>query len=326
MDPTLDKKPMLSRVADSLYWMSRYLERAEHTARLIDVYLNLSLEESDAARSRERWARLLGGLHVKDEGEVSVDMSMRALTFDPESQSSIVGCIAAARENARQVREQISTEMWRELNRLYLHVRDVNYDRVLVVEPHDFYLSVRERTHLIQGITDSTMSHGQGWQYIQLGRCIERAAAVAGLLDVHYQVFAHHSNSVAFDDYIEWLGLLKSCTAFEAYTRVYSAEIRPHLVAEFLLLNEEFPHSVRYAADCIQDALDSIAEDTGTRRSTRVNRLAGRLRAALSFDQIDEIIDSGLHKYLQDIQRQCAIIHEAAYATYVAYSIESALQ
>jgi uncharacterized alpha-E superfamily protein len=179
---------------------------------------------------------------------------------------------------------------------------------------------------LHQGITDSTMNHGEGWHFIQVGRFIERASATATLLDVHFNEFADaKGQSTGPRQYLDWVGLLKSCTAFEAYCKVYTAELRPDRIAEFLLLNAECPRSVRFAADRVQTAFQAIAEATGTRKAGRVNRLAGRLRAALNFGQIDEIIEGGLHDYLSNIQRQCAQIHTAIQQTYVAYSIESAL-
>jgi uncharacterized alpha-E superfamily protein len=308
---------MLSRVADSLYWMSRYLERAEHTARVLDVHVNLALEQPEKAPHRLR--QLSDCLHTPSDGDSFA--FVHRLTFDLSTDASIVASIAAARENARQVRERISSEMWQELNRLYLHVKSADSGSAFEIEPHVFFQDVKSGAHMFQGITDSTMSHGEGWQFIQLGRSIERVISVAALLDAYFK----DVESLHIGDYFDLMGLLKCCTAFEAYNKVYMADLRPAHAAEFLLLNEEFPHSVRFAADRIQDALNAIAYSTDTRKSSRVHRLSGKLRAALSYNQIDEIMSDSLHSYLNDVQKQCSDIHTAIYETYIAYPITSAL-
>ena len=319
---------MLSRVADSLYWTSRYLERAEHTARLVDIGLNLMLDQSEAAVER-RWGRLLDSLHAPPllTGTSDAYQIAEAMTFDISNETSIVACIAAARENLRQVREQISSEMWEQLNRLFLQVKETRLDEIWRVTTHEFFRSVKEGSHLFQGITDATMNHGEGWQFIQVGRYIERAAATSTLLDVYTNDLMPRGDppDVPQRNYLDWVGLLKACTAFEAYCKVYTADLRPERVVEFLLLNPECPRSVRFAAESVQAAFQSIAEATGTRKAGRVNRLAGRLRAALGFGQIDEILEAGLRAYLNDVRQQCAQLHEAVIQTYVAYQVESAL-
>ena len=309
--------------------MSRYLERAEHTARLIDVGLNLMLDQTAAAAER-RWGRLLGSLHAPPQlaGASNAHFITQAMTFDAANETSIVSCVAAARENLRQVREQISSEMWEQLNRLHLQVRETRLDDIWNVSTHEFFRSVKEGAHLFQGITDATMNHGEGWQFIQVGRYIERAGATCTLLDVYAGelMVPEDADAGGPKTYLDWVGLLKACTAFEAYCKVYTADLRPERIAEFLLLNAECPRSVRFAADVMQAAFQSIAEATGTRRSSgRVNRLAGRLRASLGFGQIDEIMETGLHAYLNEVRKQCAQIHDAIVQTYVAYPVETAL-
>ncbi len=317
---------MLSRVADSLYWMSRYLERAEHTARLLDVNLHQMLDQSPETAG-QRWVRVLASLHAPAPtcGNPDAYQITHTLTFDPQNKNSIVACIAAARENARQVREQISSEMWEQLNRLYLHVRRTEMDEVWNGEPHQFFQAVKEGAHLFRGITDATLSHGEGWQFIQVGCFLERAAATAALLDVHFGAFLATRPPTTALNYLEWVALLKSGTAFEAYCKVYTADIKPECIAEFLLLNADWPRSVRFAADTIQSALQAIAAATGTRNAGRAERLAGRLRAALDYGQVDEIMADNLHAYLESIQRQCAAIHTAIHQIYIAYPVETVL-
>lgn len=319
---------MLSRVADNLYWMSRYLERAEHTARLIDVNLDQRLDQT-AEDTNQRWERLLASLHIPPvENEMNDAYSItEALTIDASNDSSIVSCIATARENARQVREQISSEMWEQLNRLFLQIKHTSMEDVWYAEPHDFLTSVKEGVHLFQGITDATMSHSEGWHFIYVGRFIERASATAALLDVHFRALLQgqeNDTSVPLD-YLGWVGLLRSCAAFEAYCKVYTATIQPNSIAEFLLLNAEFPRSVRFAASMNQAALQAIAKSTNIRNAGRAERLAGRLRAALDYDQIEEIMYSDMHAYLENIQRQCTQIHTAIHHVYIAYPIDVAL-
>jgi len=318
---------MLSRVAESLYWMSRYLERAEHTARLLDLNLNLMLDQAPDPDGL-RWPRLLESLMVVLPARAKTDAYSMAqvLTFDAKNKASIIGCMNAARENARQVREQISSEMWEELNQLYLQIKRAGASKKWQASPHLFFRSVKEGAHLFQGITDSTLSHSEGWHFIQVGRFIERASATAALLEAHVgELYEPVDSEAERSDYLDMVGLLKSCTAFEAYCKVYTADLSPDRIAEFLLLNSDFPRSVRFAAEMIQTALNEIAELAETRKNGRANRLAGRLRAALSFSQIDEIMGGGLRPYLNDIQRQCAQIHTAIYQQYVSYPIEAAL-
>ncbi len=314
---------MISRDADSMYWMSRYLERAEHTARLLDVNLNLMLDQSPASGGK-RWERLAASLNTKLPAEAHDASSItQAFTFDASNPASIVACVAAARENARQTREQVSSEMWEQINRLYLQVRQTNLSEIWNAQPSDFFRAVKQGAHLFQGITDSTMGHGEGWHFIQLGRSIERAGATARLLDVYFgKLLDGRASGSEISDHLEWIGLLKSCTGFEAYCKVYTADLRPERIAEFLLLNAEFPRSVRFAGDSIETALRSIGQLT-QRKAERLDRLAGRLRATLSYGQIDEILAGGMHVYLESIQSLCAQIHGAVYLIYITYPIES---
>jgi uncharacterized alpha-E superfamily protein len=309
-----------------LYWMSRYLERAEHTARLIDVNLQLRLDQSPEAGAG-RWLRLLEACQVPppENGKIGSTALTHILTLDRTNESSILSCVAAARENLRQVREQCSTEMWEQLNRLYLQVNSTTSSEAWLLHSHIFFRAVQDGAHLFQGVTDSTMSHGEGWQYIQLGRFVERTDALARLIGTHFRSLSHPlDQAVESEDYIEWVGLLKSCAAFEAYCKTYTAELRPLRVAEFLLLNPEFPHSVRFSVDMVHAALAAIGDMT-ERKAEQPVRLAGRLQATLSFSQIEEIMASGATGYVDSIRWQCAHAHTAIHQVYFDYSVESAL-
>jgi len=317
---------MLSRVADSLYWMSRYLERAEHTARLLDLNLNMTLDQSSQV-TEQRWQLVMSSLRSAGPDVDPCDAYCLTdhLTFNTDNKVSLVSCITAARENVSQVREQISSEMYEQLNQLYLEVRRARIDHIYA-QPHEFYRPVKEGSHLFQGLTDSTMAHGEGWHFIQLGRYIERASATATLLDVNLRTMLDSPDqSAGGQDYISWVALLKSCTAFEAYCQTYTADLRPDRIAEFLLLNSELPRSVRFASEMIETSLRAVARLAGSSQTGRAERLAGRLRATLDYSQVDEIMADNIHHYLENIQRQCAQIHNAVQQQYIAYSIEAAL-
>jgi uncharacterized alpha-E superfamily protein len=323
---------MLSRVADSLYWMSRYLERAEHTTRLLDVNLNLMLDESESA-AEQRWQRVLLALGNPKDVEWTGDpyALTRLLTFDTEYKASIVSCIISARENARHVREQISTEQWHKLNTLYLEVTGPKLKGQRngsgIETPTEFLQQVMEAVHQFQGVSDSTMSHGEGWQFIQVGRYIERASATGMLLEAYHEDLWQLGEVGATEgnEYLEWMGLLRSATAFEAYCKVYTADLTPERILEFLLLDAEFPHSLRFSIDSLQQALVAIDKESAVSRAEPLRRIAGRLQASLSYSSVDEILSGDVIAYLRAIQAQLREIHGTIYELYVDYSIQAAL-
>jgi uncharacterized alpha-E superfamily protein len=315
---------MLSTVADNLYWMSRYLERAEHTARLLDVNVHGALDQTPEG-ARRRWDRLAASLHLAPTGEGLDGRSITQMcALDTANPESIVSCVAAARDNAREGWEQISSEMWEQINRLYLYVSKVNIDDIYRGEPHAFFAAIKQGAHLFQGIADSTMSHGEGWQFIGVGRGLERATATTNLLGAHFRSADEDLDGEALA-YLEWVGLLKSCTAFEAYVKCYSADIQPQSIAEFLLLNTEFPRSVRFVCTGIRSGLGAIGRTTQARGAARPERLAGRLLASLEFSQIDEIMADDFQGYLAYIRQECEHIHTAIHQTFIRYPVAAAL-
>ncbi len=317
---------MLSRVADHLYWMSRYLERGQHTARLLDVTLDMIPDRSAVAVARS-WDRLFAALHVSLPPAIPrrPRLLTNFLAFDPDNELSIVHHITASRDNARQVRELVSSEMWEQINRLYLEVRRANIGKIWG-QSSDFFYAVKQGAHLFQGITDSTMDRGEGWHYIQLGQYLERATNVASLLDIYLGQPASAAPPLhATDVYLEWLGLLRSCTAFEAYCKVYSAELRPDEVAEFLLLNDTFPFSVNFAATQIRAAVAEIADRTDTRKNNPLLRSAGRLKAMLDYQEIGQLLSADLPGYLGEVQGLGESIHQGLHQTYIAYPVEEKL-
>ena len=318
---------MLSRVADSLYWMSRYLERAENTVRQLDVTMSLLLDSSETTADT-RWNRLLTSLGnprgVQWQGDF--DAMTRSLIFDSTNAVSLTTCIGAARENARQVREELSTEQWQRLNRLYHQMHSPQAQAQFRANMNDFLASIVDGIHLFKGVSDTTMIHGEGWQFIRLGRYLERAYATATLLEVYQESLLdlperEHSGY----QYLELVGLLRCCTSFEAYCQVYTADLSPDRILEFLLLNRDFPHALRYSIDGVRQSLEAIQRSGGRRPPDDLHAAAGKLHAMLRYTTINEILEGNPGAFLHSIREQCQQIHELLYRYYVQYSIQSAL-
>ena len=318
---------MLSRVADSLYWMSRYLERAENTARQLNVTLSLMTDTSGAGEEA-RWQRLMASLGRPD-GMIwsgGVESMARTLLFDTVNTLSVTFSVNAARENARQMREEISTEQWQRLNRLFHQIRSPQIRSQFSVSINDALASIIDGIHLFKGVSDTTMIHGQGWQFIRLGRYLERAYALATLLAVYQpSLFSPPAAGDSSYQYLELVGLLRCCTSFEAYCQVYTADVVPDRILEFLLLNPEFPHAIRYCADGMRQAIESIQRTGGRRPPDDLTAVLGRMHAMLGYTNINEILAGNPAHFLHTVREQCLRIHEMIYTHYVHYSIQSAL-
>jgi uncharacterized alpha-E superfamily protein len=318
---------MLSRVADSLYWMSRYLERAENTVRQLDVTMSLMLDPGGAS-AEIRWQRLVASLgNPADLGwDGDFDSMARKLVFDDENHASVTYSIDFARENARQVREEISSEQWQRLNRLYHQIHAPAAQNQFGVNLSDFLASIVDGIHLFKGVSDTTMIHGQGWQFIRLGRYLERCYSTATLLEVFQpELLTVPEREHSGYQYLEQVGLLRCCTAFEAYCQVYTADISPQQIVEFLLLNKDFPHAIRYCVDGSLNALECIQRGSDRRQSEELRSAIGRLHAMLGYTTVGEILDGGAAGFLHRIREQCMTIHEIIHRFYVQYSIQSAL-
>ena len=300
--------------------MGRYLERAEQMARVIDVRLDLGLDRRSSGWDFS-WLYAGACVELPAVPPSSPKELFDELMFEPTGRHSVGACVTMARDNARQVREEISSEMWEDLNALYLRLLDARADRRR--SPRSNYVPrlVVNGVHLFGGVTDETMGHGEGWQFLQVGRFLERAGATAALVDLYFS----SGGPLLPGSHSEWAGLLKACSALEAYCRCYTADLRPERIAEFLLLNAEFPRSVRFAAHRVESALKALAVLTARGSGGRAERIAGRLHASLDYGQVDEILSDDPHAYLDTIGRHCAQIHAAVSQSYVMYSIESAL-
>ncbi|MGB8366183.1 MAG: alpha-E domain-containing protein [Rhizomicrobium sp.] len=316
---------MLSRVADSLYWMGRYIERAEHTSRMLAVRLESMVEQSkdDASRS---WARVAAALSAEEFADRASDpfAITGALSLARYNPSSLLNSLGLARDNARQVREQLSTDIWEHLNRLYLRLQPVTVDSIWGHQPAKLFRETLENLYMLDGVIFTTLRHGEGWYFLELGRYIERAQLVSRLLDIHFGTEAHGESAKPLK-YADLLALLKYCTAFEPYCKEHTAAIKPERIAEFLLFDAEFPHSVKFAVDRMREALAHVAPGAPPARRAACERLAGRLKAAVDFGQIDELIGGSIDAFLSEISRHCEHIHEAVYAAYIAYGAETVL-
>jgi uncharacterized alpha-E superfamily protein len=315
---------MLSRVADSLYWMSRYIERAENDARLLDVNLQLLLDLGGEAAAMEHWAPVIASLEETDLFDSLYDAAdersvTEFLTLQKENPNSILSCLTLARENARTTREQISSEMWEQINRLYLFVQSESAKHLLDSSPHEFFKRVIEGSHLFQGVTDSTMTQGEGWDFIRIGKFLERADSTSRILDVKYHILLPSGEDVGGNvDTIQWMAVLKSCSALEAYCKLYVSQVAPWKVAEFLITNREFPRSLRFCVDSLDHTLHRISGVDESRYANEAERLSGRLRSDVGYVTIGEIFELGLHEYLDAIQERLVEVSNAMHATYCA--------
>jgi uncharacterized alpha-E superfamily protein len=308
---------MLSRVAESLYWMSRYLERAEDVARIIAVNFQASLDAPGVSQELA-WEPLISitgdaGLFRQLYQAANAPSVTGFLTRHPENPNAILSCVGRARENARAVREQISREMWEEINRLYHLVSVADLDEI-TRNPYNFFSHIRNGSHLFQGVTDATMAHGEGWEFIQAGKFLERADKTARILDVKYGALANTGGEGAPLISLQWIALLKSCSAFEPYRRSHS-QLQPWRVVDFLLFDRQFPRSVAFCLEQTRASLVRISGGSPDRPSNPAERLLGRLCAELMYLDIREAL-ADLHVYLDDMQRKVNAIGEALAQSY----------
>ncbi len=313
---------MLSRVADSIYWLNRYVERAENIARFVDVNLNLILDSPPEVT--EQWEPLVvttGDLNFFKQryGEATADNVIQFLTFDSNYSNSILSCLYNARENARSIREIISSEMWEQVNAFYLMVKEAA-DRQLVLNLPEFFKEVKMASHLFSGVMDATMTHNEGWHFGQMGRFLERADKTARILDVKYFILLPSVKDVGSTlDEIQWMALLKSASAYEMYRKkTCHHRITPINVVEFLILDADFPRSIRFSLTTAEKSLHEITGTPSGSWKESVERSLGRLRAELDYLTIEEIVNLGLHEFLNQMQGQITDVGNKIYSTFFA--------
>ena len=318
---------MLSRVANCLYWMSRYIERAENIARIVDVNLQLLLDLRDLNEQRlaEHWLPIVQTTGDEEQffelhKKATVQNVTEFLIFQTENPNSIVSVVCSARENARMVRDQITVELWEELNRLYWFVRTPQAREMWRESPADFFQQIKAGSLHIAGLTDATLIHNEGWWFAQAGTFIERADKTSRILDLRYQTLPERGvpKAISQQETLEWSAILRSCSARDAYRSVHGAEVNPVRVAEFLLHSEEFPRSVEFSVVEVNRALRHISGVGDGKFCNDAEKLAGRLVAELQFGSIDEIFDRGLHGYLDELQAKLNAIGEALFNAYIS--------
>lgn len=312
---------MLSRVANSIYWLSRYTERAENVARIIDVNLQMMLDLPSG--SNQQWMPLVSISGDDDAfaaryAAPTRENVIKFLALDPENPNSIVSCLRAARENARTVREAISSEMWEHVNTSYLAVTAAAASQTLIHSPYSFFSEVKKASQLFDGVTEATMLHGEGWHFYRMGRLIERADKTSRLLDVKYYILLPSLTDIGtpLDD-IQWAAVLRSASALEMYRKRHG-HIAPDNIVKFLVLDHEFPRSIHH---CLTAANDSLHQLSGTPMGMYRNlaeQRFGQLRAELAYADIEQIIARGLHEFLDSFQRKLNLADQCIYDIFFA--------
>jgi len=310
---------MLSRVAESVYWMSRYVERAENVARFVDVNYNLTL--GDSSSLTEQWSPLIYTTgDQKDFHErysnASRENALKFLLFDAENPNSILSCISKARESARTIREVLPSSIWEQLNRFRILVMEASESGKAYSQPYDFCESVRTASQLLTGIAISSMLHDEAWSFQQMGRYIERADKTSRIVDVQYFLLLPKVEDVGTSiDIVRWSSLLKSADALDMYRRTHG-RIVPEKVAQFLILDPIFPRSIRFCANQVQNCLTSMREHDTDREELPSEILSGQLTSRLNTVAIEEIIEQGMHAFIDQFQGAINSLGNIVYADF----------
>lgn len=323
---------MLSREADSCFWIGRYVERAEATARMLDVHYHAALE---GVPGMMEWGSLLA---IADSAEAyhkrytTLDdrHAIQYFVFDTENQGSILSALTYARENARSIREMVASEIWECLNMIYLELRELDVEQVLAGTPHAFFTKIKNAAHLFHGITSRTQMLNETRDWLRVGTFLERADQTVRLLDVKYHDLLPATRAGKPEigglgiggpaDIHGWIAVLRSVSAFEMYRKTHREGIHPASIVDFLVLNPVFPASVRYSIGQVEEGLRRVSGTSpSSPPSCEPERLVGRLRSELNYARADEIILAGLHEYLKSVEERCASIGGSITRTYLSY-------
>ncbi len=316
---------MLSRVAGSLYWMSRYLERAENQARLIDVNIQILLDFGQVSPEtlEEHWLPVLRSsgdeeLFFQLYEDADTESATEFLTFRGENPNSLISCISNARENARQVRDQISSEMWEVLNEAYHFIQGGDAKKIWHDGASAFYDQIKRYSHLFQGITVSTFSRNEGFEFIQFGKYLERADKTTRMLDIKYHILLPRATDVGGAvDTAQWHAVLRSASAVEAYRRFYVADILFKKVVQFLISEDSFPRSLLFCLEQMDDFAHLIAHtEPGEYQSEQGKRFSAFLDRVATQD-VEDIFTQGLHEFLQQAQDEISAVSGYMYTTYM---------
>jgi len=291
---------MLSRTADHLFWMSRYIERAENLARLLDVTWQMSLVPQSLDAANQNWNAVIALNSLEEEfaaryATVNAENVLRFMVSDTDNHVSIHSCLRLARENAHAVRGTVTSEMWETMNATWLEAREKSFEQIFNAGIGEFFEWVKMRSSLSRGVTIGTLLQDEAFHFIRLGTLLERADNTARILDVKFHVLRPHGDEGATDFY-QWGALLRSVSAFEVYRKVYRDVITPERVAELLILRMDMPRSLHFCMNGVLKNLGLIAN----RQSGETQRQAGLLHAQLHYARVEEILEHGLHEWLTD--------------------------
>ena len=314
-------RPMLARDADAMYWMSRYVERAEHVARLLLVNSNLLIDVGDLAPrlQQQQWESVLTIMHTSPPTADTQDIGPRIqkyMAFDHDNPNSLVSCFTRARENARGIRENISAEMWESLNTLYWSITSEEAPARFEDSSDDFYRQLMIGSMLFQGLSDQTLAHDQRWQFAQLAKYLERVDVTCRVIEAKFNILRDTEFLENALRNIHWMAVLRSCCSIEGYRRNYVGDMDPSRVASYLILERDFPRSIRYGVMMAHRAIAAIRAEVNPLAIDPAERILGRLNAQLEYAEPSEIFSEGLPTYLQKIQDSIA---EAAVAIQKAY-------
>jgi uncharacterized alpha-E superfamily protein len=315
---------MLSRTADHLFWMARYIERAENLARLLDVTWQMSLVPQSQEHANQSWKAIIA-LNSLEEAfatshvEVNGENVLRFMVSDPGNPNSIMNCLRLARENAHAVRGTITTEMWETMNATWIEARGMSFEHIYGAGIGDYFEWVKMRSSLSRGTTFGTLLQDEAYHFIRLGTVLERADNTARILDVKYHVLRPYGDEGATDFY-EWGALLRSVSGFEVYRKVYRDAITPDRVAELLILNKDMPRSLHFCMNSVIKTLDLIAN----RQSGETTRQAGLLHAHLHYGRIDDILAHGLHEWLTDFMDRIYLLGDGISCDFLVPMAEAA--
>ena len=292
---------MLSRTADHLFWMARYTERAENTARMLDVNMQTSMLPQSEQDAEQGWRATLGISELQSAydhkyGRFHTRDVLDFMVRDPNNPSSIQACLTGARENARAVRGTLTTEVWEIQNATWLDMQKRLKSNLLETDPSQFFEWVKYRSHLSRGVTLGTMLKDEAIHFIRLGTFLERADNTARILDVKFHGARDTSKDITQRDFYYWAALLRSVSGFEIYRKVYRDVITPERVADLLMLRGDMPRSLLACMDDVVENLKHIRNDV----SADTERFAGKLHAELKFGHIDDIMKAGLHLTLTE--------------------------
>jgi len=316
---------MLSRIAESLFWMARYMERAEDTARLLDVHYHMLLEHSPQSYQL-RWEAIIAISGETDRffklyREANPHNVFEFLGFREDNPNSVVTCVNRVRENARTIRDRMSREMWEDINSLYHRLRGFRPESEIAAGPHRFCNEIKFASFRFHGVCDDTLPHDEGWQFLKAGRSLERAETTAHIVDAEYHQLLTSASSEADVNNHQWMAVLRSVAAYEIYRREYHGRIEPAKVAELLLLHPRHPRSVRFNISSLHTALQAISGSGPDSYATEAERLTGKMQESLLYDRIEDVFARGLHSFLTDLEKTCRVIGEQIARSYFYYAV-----